>query len=207
MENPRHRETPAAGPDATSASLLLRISARDNVAWQRLVDLYSPLVLSWCRRHGLCWDDSSDVLQEVFAAVAANIAGFRHERPGDTFRGWLRVIARNKIREHRRKQGNQPQAAGGTAAQVRMEDLPDEEMQELDASSDQADRSQLFHRGLELIRGEFEDRTWQAFWLVTVENRPAAEVGDLLQMSPEAVRQAKFRVLRRLRREMGELLE
>lgn len=60
---------------------------------------------------------------------------------------------------------------------------------------------------LELIRAEFEDRTWQAFWRVTVEDRQSGLVAEALEMTPGAVRQAKSRVLRRLREELSRLLE
>ena len=55
------------------------------------------------------------------------------------------------------------------------------------------------------MRSEFEERTWQAFWLTAVENRAAVEVALELRMSPGAVRVAKSRVLRRLREELGEI--
>ena len=38
---------------ATSLTLLQRVQARQPAAWERLVDLYAPLVLHWCRRAGL----------------------------------------------------------------------------------------------------------------------------------------------------------
>src|SRR5258706_247430 len=67
-------------------------------------------------------------------------------------------------------------------------------------------RRQL-HRALEAIRGEFEERTWKAFWAVQVDNRSTDEVAAELGQTSAAVRKAKYRVLRRLREEMGELLE
>ena len=58
-----------------------------------------------------------------------------------------------------------------------------------------------------LVREEFEERTWEAFWRVTVEGQTSTAVADALSMTPAAVRQAKSRVLRRLREEFGEILE
>ena len=73
-----------------------------------------------------------------------------------------------------------------------------------DADERTTDRN-LFDRALELIRCEFEERTWQAFWLTAVEDRPAGEVALELGMTPGAVRVAKSRVLRRLREELSEI--
>jgi RNA polymerase sigma-70 factor (ECF subfamily) len=55
------------------------------------------------------------------------------------------------------------------------------------------------------VRGEFEPRTWQAFWKTAVDGRPVKDVADELGMSPGAVRVAKSRVLHRLRDELGDL--
>ena len=58
---------------------------------------------------------------------------------------------------------------------------------------------------LGLVRHEFEDRTWRAFWRVTVEGHSPAEVAAEMGITPSAIRQAKSRVLRRLKEELGEL--
>jgi RNA polymerase sigma-70 factor (ECF subfamily) len=190
---------------STSRSLLVRLRADEADAWERLVKLYAPLVYHWCRKLGLAERDAADVLQDVFQAVAANIAGFHRDRPGDTFRGWLRTIARHKVYDHFRRQGREPAAAGGTAAFHRLAQFPAETTDddgELPADDD-ADR-RLFRRALELIRSEFTERTWQAFWLVAVEGRSPADAGAELSMRPGAVRVAKSRVLHRLRQELGD---
>jgi RNA polymerase sigma-70 factor, ECF subfamily len=189
----------------TSRSLLERARAADADAWDRLVSLYGPLVFQWCRRWDLQDQDVADVFQDVFQAVATHIAEFRKERPGDSFRGWLRTITRNKVLDHFRRQGREPGGAGGTDAQLRLAELPSP-----GADAEPADRepdSALFRQGLELIRAEFEDRTWQAFWRTAVDDVPPNEVAVELKMSPGSVRVAKCRVLRRLREEFGELLD
>ncbi len=192
---------------ATSRSLLGRIQADDPAAWRRLVDLYGPLVFHWCRRWDLPEQEIADVFQDVFQAVATHVAGFRRERAGDTFRGWLRTITQNKVRDHFRKLGREPGGVGGTEAQIRLAGLPaarwpDED--ENDTTDGDAER-RLFGQALNLIRGEFEERTWQAFWRTTVDGSTASAVALELGMSPGAVRVAKSRVLRRLREELGDV--
>jgi RNA polymerase sigma-70 factor (ECF subfamily) len=190
---------------ATSPSLLARVKADDAVAWDRLVALYAPLVYRWCRSADLPDQEIGDVFQDVFHAVATHIATFRREAASDTFRGWLRVITRNKVRDHFRKIGREPGGAGGTEAQLRFAHLPDTCAEGDDSDEGPADRG-LFTRALELLRSEFEERTWQAFWLTAVEDRATADVAHELRMSPGAVRVAKSRVLRRLREELGEIV-
>lgn len=200
-------EPPAFDTDSTSLTLLEGVKSQDQAAWERLVGLYSPLVLSWGRQCGLGREDCADVLQDVFAAVAASIADFRRERPGDTFRGWLRVVVRNRIRLHFRRRGQQPVGVGGSTAQMRVQQLPDDLLPDPEPDDDARERSSLSYAGLELIRAQFEERTWRAFWLTAVESRPSPEVAVELNMSGGAVRQAKYKVLRRLRRELGDLLD
>jgi len=197
--NAESRARPNSG-GATSASLIRRLKVHDEEAWQRLFDLYVPLVYSWCRRSDMQAEDAADVVQEVFQAVLRGIAGFRHDRPGDTFRGWLRAIARNKIRDHFGRQAGQPAAYGGTDAKRRLTEVAEEEI-----SAQPGPLGRLCRRALELIRAEFEDRTWQAFWLATIDQWSSTDVARQLGISSSSVRQAKCRVLRRLRQEMGDV--
>jgi len=181
------------------------------------VALYAPLVAHWCRRWWLSEADIADVMQEVFQAVASHVATLRIDRQSDTFRGWLRTITSNKIHDFFRKQSREPRGAGGSEALERMAQLVDEAQAGLSAgeasssiaptTDDMTAERQLFQRGLELIRGEFEPRTWQAFWQTTVEGRAAKDVAADLGMSAGAVRVAKSRVLHRLRAELGDLQE
>jgi RNA polymerase sigma-70 factor, ECF subfamily len=189
----------------TSRSLLERVKADEPEAWDRLVALYAPLVFRWCRGWELREEDAADVFQEVFQAVATHIAGFRKEREGDTFRGWLRTITRNKVRDHFRRRGREPEGVGGTGAQGRRAGVPAPQAADEDSAAGEEEERGLFRRALRLIQGEFAERTWQAFWQTAVEGRPAAEVAAELSMSPGAVRVAKSRVLRRLREELGDV--
>ena len=55
----------------TSASLLESLrDASDEAAWNRLVDMYSPLLRNWLRRHNANTGDIDDVVQEVMTVVA-----------------------------------------------------------------------------------------------------------------------------------------
>jgi RNA polymerase sigma-70 factor (ECF subfamily) len=163
------------------------------------------MVLHWCRRRHLQAQDAADIFQEVFQAIATHIATFRKKDDSDTFRGWLRRITENKVHDHFRRRGREPAGVGGTEANLRMHELPapTHDVNDVDAES-RAER-RLFHRALELIRGEFEDRTWQAFWRTAVDGQSSTEIADELAMSPGAVRVAKCRVLQRLREELGDI--
>jgi RNA polymerase sigma-70 factor (ECF subfamily) len=204
MENPGQSPEPSSG---TSRSLLERVQAADSAAWNRLVFLYAPLVFQWCRRWDLQEQDVSDILQEVFGAVVKSIGGFRKDKAGATFRGWLRTITQNKVRDHFRRLGREPAGIGGTDAQVRLAQFPVPMDSEPGSNTIEPADQVLFFRALELIRSEFEERTWQAFWRTAIEDQSPKDVAADLSMSPCAVRVAKCRVLHRLREELGDVRE
>jgi len=186
---------------STSLTLLERIRARDEDAWHRLLHIYAPLVERWCGLKGVHGQDADDVTQEVFRAVVASLDNFQRERSGDTFRGWLRGITRNKILDHFRRRASQPEAQGGTDAYRRMQ-----EVAETDFPEDSTELTGVYHRALELVRSEFEDRTWAAFWRSTVDGHSPSDIAADLGVTSAGVRKAKSRVLHRLRQEMGDLI-
>ena len=59
----------AATPD-TPISLLERLRLRpDTGAWERLVELYEPLIYNWIRRFFVPLADAEDVAQEVLGVM------------------------------------------------------------------------------------------------------------------------------------------
>ncbi|MCH8241547.1 MAG: sigma-70 family RNA polymerase sigma factor [Planctomycetes bacterium] len=188
-------------PTLTSLTLLQRLRQQDQEAWQRMVELYYPLVYRWCRQSGLQQHDVLDVVQEVFRSASTSLDKFRRERPGDTFRGWLRGITRHKLQDHWR---HREQAAGGTDALRRLEQVPDRAEGE---ENEPREAAVVTQRALELIGDEFEERTWQAFWRVNIDGEQPAQVAGDLGMTANAVYKAKARVFRRLREELGDLIE
>src|SRR5579871_976666 len=190
------------GASSASSSLLLRAQAQDRAAWERLVNLYSPLVYLWCRQAGLQAADAADVGQEVIHTVARKITRFRRDRPSATFRGWLRTMTRHKVVDHVRRQRRLETGVGGNTAQYRLLQLP----QETSATDEAAECTLVYDQALELLREEFEERTWQAFWLVAVRDQAPADAAAELGMSLNAVYVAKSRILRRLREEFADLL-
>ena len=188
----------------TSLSLLARARANDQDAWARLTSLYRPLVAFWCRRAHCPAEEVDDVTQEVFAAAAAGLAAFRRDRPGDSFRGWLRGITRNQVLLYFRRNQGRPQPVGGSVALGQVQNLPDLLVEPAD---EQAEVGLVYRRAVEQVRGEFEQRTWDLFWRTVIEGLSPAAVAEEMHTTPAAVRQAKSRVLRRLKQEMGEVLE
>lgn len=192
-----------ADSQRTSETLLLRIRAGEPAAWGRLVHLYGPLVRYWAGRAGAAAGDAEDVAQEVFAALASGAARYTGGG-GGTFRGWLRGVTRFKAIDHLRAAGRHPAGAGGSSALERIEAAPDPAGGPDDDPPEAV--SALYRRALDLIRSEFEDRTWEMFARAAVDGHPVDLIARDMGATEAAVRKAKSRVLRRLKEEVGDLL-
>lgn len=187
---------------STDLRLLRRARANEPGAWERLLQWVGPLVLHYCRRAGLAEPDREEVFLEVCLAVVRGLGDFRRTPAGGSFRGWVLTIALNKIRDHFRRRQRGPAEADIDLAAVPAPE-PVRRLQE--DSAEDAQRI-LARRALELIRGEFAETSWRAFWRTAVDGLSATAAAAELGLTPQAARQAKSRVLRRLREEFGELL-
>ena len=128
--------------------MLARVQADDPEAWQRLVHLYSPAECCTGAAATVSSDqDCADIFQEVFQAVVVYVGGFRKERDGDTFRGWLRRITQNKLRDHFRRLGREAPGVGGSSAQERLTQLPERQPNEDDIVPDDAGEPRAVRSG------------------------------------------------------------
>jgi RNA polymerase sigma-70 factor, ECF subfamily len=193
-------------PD-TPVSLLERLRLRpDPASWQRLVDLYTPLIRGWLRRHALQDPDADDLVQEVLGVLVRELPNFRHDlRPG-AFRRWLRTVTVNRLRTFWRGRRSRPVAAGDSDFLQMLDQLADPDSGLSRLWDEEHDRH-VARRLLELLEPEFEPNTWRAFRRLVLEGQPTAEVAAELGVTPNAVRIAKSRVLSRFRQEVAGLLD
>jgi RNA polymerase sigma-70 factor (ECF subfamily) len=201
-------ETRPFDPDGrTSLTLLQGLWSNDQAAWRRLVNLYEPLVTKWCQRGGLTFEDARDLTQEVFRRVAEHIATFRRDQPGQSFRKWLKTITLNLVRNHLRDRAGQPRATGGEEQQLAAAQWEDRLAE--DDSTDQLrqERLEVLYRALQAVQGDFSTTTWIAFRRTAIDGEAAVDVARELNLTAKAVRQARCRVLSRLRAEFAGFVE
>jgi RNA polymerase sigma-70 factor (ECF subfamily) len=191
----------------TSVSLLQRLrTAPDDVSWQRLVVLYTPLVQGWLRRHFVQFQDVEDLTQEVLSVVVRELRNFEHnQRPG-AFRAWLRTITVNCLRAQWRKRRGKAGATGDSEIAKQLDQLEDPRSGLSRLWDEQHDRH-VMSRLLDIIACEFNATTWQAFERHVLDEEPASAVAAALGVSVNVVLLAKSRVLRRLRQEGQGLLD
>ena len=190
----------------TSVSLLARLSnLPTDPDWQRLFDLYQPLLPSWALRAGATDADADDLVQETLTVVVRELATFDRGRAG-AFRSWLRAILANRLRDFFRARRARPIATGASDFLDRLDELeaPDS------ALSKQWDREHDQHvaaRAMKLVQGDFAPATWQAFRRQVLDGAAVAEVAAELSLSLNSVLLAKSRVLKRLRAEVAGFVD
>ncbi|MCI0700216.1 MAG: sigma-70 family RNA polymerase sigma factor [Planctomycetia bacterium] len=185
---------------STSLTLLdrLRLPHQPD-AWERFVKLYTPLLRDWARRQGFQEADAEDLTQEVLVKLTNELPHY-NRKDGQTFRGWLFRVTANQCIDFRRRRATR-KLPGADGLSGVGDDSPLSEFVEGDY------RRALVHRGLEMIRSEFTDRTMSAFEQVMIQGRSVPEVAASLGLTENAVFLARHRVLTRLRQEIEGFLE
>jgi RNA polymerase sigma-70 factor (ECF subfamily) len=184
----------------TSSSLLERLRQPfDPEAWERFVSLYTPLIYSWGRRVGLQEQDAADLVQDVFVTLLQVLPTFAYDRHR-SFRRWLWTVTINKWRKDRKQDNRQVRGLGDHPEPVAIAD-------DLEGAWEAEYQEHVANQALQLMRADFEETTWKACWEMVAVGRPPAEVAAELGLTVGAVYAAKFRVLKRLRRDLQGLLD
>jgi RNA polymerase sigma-70 factor (ECF subfamily) len=192
--------------NTTSLSLLDRLkrAGPDDAEWHRLEDVYLPLIRSWVSCLPGLREEAEDLAQDIFLVLLRGLPSFERRRHG-SFRAWLRQITVNRVRAHwkaRRKLSHRLAEGDGAKLLSQLEDPDSDLTRQWDRDHDQ----HLLRKLLAVVQADFDPRTWEAFTRFALEGLPAAEVSRVLATSESAVIQAKFRVLKRLREESGDLM-
>ena len=87
----------------------------DSSEWQRLRDIYLPLIRHWLSGVPGLRDEADDLAQEVLVVVFRELPSFERRRDG-AFRAWLRQITVNRIRAFGKTRKKQPLAGLGDQA-------------------------------------------------------------------------------------------
>lgn len=178
----------------TSITLLRRLD-RDHPtsgrAWDEFVARYRPIIAGFARNLGVPPGEIDDVIQDVLTAWVSASERFDYDPARGRFRGYLKTAVTRAIARRAAK----ARLAGGPSideidpADPRIDNA-------LDAS---IDRDRML-RAIEIVRKEFDDNdTFQAFYRVTIDEIDVNAVAAELGKKPNAIYQAKFRVMTRLR--------
>jgi RNA polymerase sigma-70 factor (ECF subfamily) len=182
----------------------LRKASPDHPDWLQLQAIYTPLIRKWLSRVPGLGEEANDLAQDVFLVVVRELPRFERQREG-SFRAWLRQITVNKVRSDRKRRGQIP-AVGLDPADGFLDQLADPNG-DLAREWDRDHDKWVVEKLLKIVRPDFHPSSWDAFQRSFLDAVPAAQVAEELGLTENAVLQAKYRILRRLRQEAGHLLE
>jgi RNA polymerase sigma-70 factor, ECF subfamily len=191
----------------TSITLLERVvrDGRDE-DWQRLIQIYSPLIRSQISRFPTLNHQFEDIVQDSLLVLLTELPSFQRQRIG-SFRTWLRQIVLNQLRSAlRRAKRNPMNQADLSSTQLQIEELAVTSSELSKAFDAEHDRF-VFQRACDRVRTKVEEKTWQAFFLYAISHQSADCVAQSLGMSINSVQLAKSRVLAKIRAEIDGLVD
>ncbi|MCZ6834622.1 MAG: sigma-70 family RNA polymerase sigma factor [Planctomycetota bacterium] len=179
---------------STHATLLARLREGDDpVAWRDFCDQYGELISGFARRWNFQPADRDDVVQEVLSRLSQSMPSFVYDSSRGTFRGYLKTIASNIIRDKLR----QKQARGSVQPMdTRAEALESDDS--IDVAWEQEWRHYHMRRAMMCLESEFNESDRLAFERYAIEGQDVKQVAQELGMSLDQVYQAKSRIVKRL---------
>ncbi len=189
---------------STNVSLLLRLKQehRSQAAWVEFVQRYGGRIHQWCLLRKLQPADAEDVTQNVLVKLARATKTFEYDS-NQTFRGWLRTITENAVRDFFRDYTRQKPAKGGSSYfnAASLAAAP----KELAAQLEEAFDLELLEQAMANVKARVTQHRWNAWYLTAWENGKAADVAARLQMKIANVYTAKNQIQTMIRDEISSL--
>ncbi|MCC6512022.1 MAG: sigma-70 family RNA polymerase sigma factor [Pirellulaceae bacterium] len=181
----------------TPASLLYRLRKPDETsAWDRFVELYSPLLYHWARQLGCQQSDGADLVQDVFVILWQKMPEFEYDSQR-SFHAWLKTIFLNRYRSLERKRIPLTMESGSNLCDNDAEITLD----------DSEDNQYLLRKALQFVESEFSELQQKIFHAYVLEQRTPHAVAASMGVSVGTVYAIKSKILSRLRQEVRHIFE
>ena len=192
-------------PPETRHSLIVRLKdQRNEFAWTEFVCAYEPFLTRLVRRQGTPDRHAADVTQQLLITIAKSVEGWKPDGQVASFRRWLGCVARNVVIKFMMRERKQVTGQGGSDFLKLIEQTSDAS---IDAEQARKYEQELILWAAELVRGEFRDTSWKAFWGTQVEGRSVADVSQELHVSPGSIYMSRSRIFAMIRAHIAEVME
>jgi RNA polymerase sigma-70 factor (ECF subfamily) len=184
----------------TRASLLVRIKDRRNsAAWGEFDAIYRPMLHRFAMSRGLDDAAAEDVVQQCMTAIQEHIEGFDYDPTKGRFKGWLRTLVNNRVRNWARDRHERPAESQDFKRDQAREPSPEE-------AFDNLWMEEHLRHALRLVRDEVDQTTFKAFQHYVMEEQPAEKVCEELKVTANQLYKIKWRLTQQLGEKMKELL-
>lgn len=180
-------------PPETRHSLIVRLQdQRNDLAWTEFLCAYEPFLVRLVRKQGTPERHVADVTQQLLIAIAKSVDGWKPDGKVASFRRWLGCVARNVVIKFMTRERKQITGQGGSDFLTLLEKA-------IDLSIDTEQAKQYDHElilwATDLVRSEFRENSWRAFWETQVEGRSVAYVAAELGVTTGAIYMSRSSVL------------
>lgn len=178
----------------------------DPDAWKEFVEMYSPMVMAWCREMGLAESDASDALQEVLIKLLKVMQNFRYDPSRGNFRSWLKTVTSNLVRDLKRAEKPGDYGSGDSRIQQYLAQIKDSAaFNNLSRLLELQYQEELLELASKRIQQRVDPKNWQAYCLYAVDQKKAVDVAQQLEIPVAEVYVAKSRITRMIRDEIAKM--
>ena len=198
---------PLAGYDSplTHVTLIQRLRVQQDAgAWQEFVTHYQGYIHRLARRMGANHHDAEETVQDVCLNAWKALPTFAYDPGKGRFRGWLWQVTANQVRARWRNQRRETPLLEEDADAI--DDIPDPTEPAATKWAEEEWQAHVASIAWHNVKGEFEDRTRQAFEKIS-QGAPLEAIAAELNLAPASIYVYKKRVLDRLRQEIQRLNE
>lgn len=182
----------------TNTLLLDGLQRKDDAVWSQFVARYRPMLVRFAQRQGLSEDNADDAAQQTLIAFCSAYQEGKYARELGRLRHWLFGIARNQIRNTRRKVNRREVQVVEDSDETNIfQRQPDDT--DMEKIWEEEWQASLLKQCLEEIRREHDAKSIEAFELFAWKGLPAQQVADQLGLTPNAVFIIKHRIMKRIK--------
>ena len=181
---------------STHRTLLDRVRSGDEVSWEEFYERYSPVIRFSGGLYGLREDERRDLVQRVMVKFFNSAGRFVYREGKVRFRTYFATVIRSEAVDYIRANAARRRAEERAAAASETDETFERNFMD-------EWRTLVLKEALEELRSRVEFKTFQAFMLYGLQNRPAAHVAELLGMTTHQIHVAKSRCAATLREIVG----
>jgi RNA polymerase sigma-70 factor (ECF subfamily) len=195
-------------PIPTRYSLLSRLKNwEDDESWREFFDTYWRLVYAVALKSGLTDAEAQEVVQETIICVAKNIQKFKRDRKLGSFKGWLRNLTHWRIADQLRKRTRvlRNEMVHESQSLSSLDEVPGQTINTDESEWESEWQRNLLKTALEQVKRHVREEQYQLFDLYVIRQWPVDRITQTMGVSATRVYLAKYRITRRLKKEVRRL--